>query len=191
MSGVACFADEGGLFQPCNTICIALLCFKRTPNTSLNMLGYRAVQQLYSLLGWKRGELKWRSVKKAARRRGVTLNEIIHIIDRETLAYTTVEAHLDSAEEAGMLKKRLLEEAIDILRPCLTGSRPLTLIRDANLVPNPHRNLPALRRLARANYVDIQDSRKYLGLQLADLYAGACSDNILDTTTKCTTQNRN
>ncbi len=37
------------------------------------------------LLGWKRGELKWRSVKKAAARRGVGLDAILSLVDEHAV----------------------------------------------------------------------------------------------------------
>ncbi len=180
MTGVACFADEAGIFTPWSRICVAVVCLVRDEGVSLERLGFRLVERLRSLLGWKRGELKWRSVKKAARRRGIDPRLVATLVAESSFACAAVDGHLASSDAAGELKLRLLEEALVSLRGCLGGLHPLTLILDANLVPRPQRMLPRIRRLVGANFADTRDSAKHLGLQLADVYAGACTEGLVE-----------
>ena len=185
MAGVACFADEAGSFTPCSRVCVAIVCFAREEGVGLERLGYRVAERIGALLGWRRGELKWRSVKKAARRRGVDPRRIALLVAESALAYAAAEGHLVSSAEAGELKLGLLVDALTALRRCLEGLQPLTIILDANLAPRPRRTLPRIRRLVGASFVDMRDSAKHVGLQLADVYAGACAEGLVEAGSWC------
>ena len=181
MERIVCFADGGGPFQPCRKVCVALLCYERGPN--IDRTPFEVYERLVSLLGWRRGELKWRSVKKAARRRGVGESRVARLVVEESLCYSLAAGHLVDPCEAGLLKERLLLEAAE--RLASLGLRAATLIVDVNLA-----RPEALRRAARmlgASYARMGNSRVYIGVQLADIAAGACAENAVEASAACRT----
>ncbi len=67
---VAYFANEGGLLRvrECSSTCVAPICFEKSVN--LEVTPSMLYEALVPMLGRRRGGLRWRSVKKAAKRRG-------------------------------------------------------------------------------------------------------------------------
>ncbi|AEM38367.1 hypothetical protein Pyrfu_0496 [Pyrolobus fumarii 1A] len=172
---VACFADEGGSFTPCSSVCVALVCFEK--DASLDATPGGLYERLAGLLGWRRGELKWRSVKKAARRRGLDVSGVLGAILEASLCYSVVRGHVGSSSETGLVKGELLLEAVSRVSGCMRGYS-VSLVVDAHLAGS-----GTVRRAGRvlgAGYTRIGDSRVYRGVQLADLLAGACSEGLLD-----------
>ncbi len=179
---VVCFADEGGSFTECSRVCVALLCYER--GSSLDSTPSSLYARLVELLGWRRGELKWRSVKKAARRAGLDAAHVARLVLEHSVCYSIASGHLRHAGDAGGLKKRLFMEAVRGVAGSLAG-RIAALVVDANLVDRVV--LRAAARLLEAPYARIGDSRVYIGIQMADLAAGACSENMLSGGAACKT----
>ena len=172
VGSVVCFADEGGGFAPCRTLCVSIVCFEK--DASLDLTPRQLYERLRLLLSWRRGELKWRSVKKAAARRGIQTEELLKLIASEALCLSTARMHMSGGVDGGEAKRLLFREAVSKLR-C---SRVDVLVADAHLVP-----VEELRSAARslgASYARMVDSRRYPGVQIADLLAGACSEGMWD-----------
>ena len=172
MGSVVCFADEGGGFVPCRTLCVSIVCFEK--EVSVDATPRRLYERLRLLLSWKRGELKWRSVKKAAARRGVQHVELLGVISSEALCTSTAKMHFAEGLDGGEAKRLLFREAVSRLK-C---RRVDVLIVDAHLVPV--EELRWASRTLGASYTRIADSRRYPGVQIADLLAGACSEGMWD-----------
>jgi len=180
LAGVVCFGDEGGGFRVCSRVCVALLCFEKTGGVAGTPRSlYEAV---VGLLGWRRGELKWRSVKKAARRRGVEPLSVARLVLGSALAYSIAAGHLGDSREAQVLKDSLLLEAAEAVAGCL-GGRRVTLILDAHLATSGA--IRSAARLLGASYARMVDSRRFLGVQLADIVAGACSERVVEPGSGC------
>ena len=172
VASVVCFADEGGGFAPCRTLCVSIVCFEM--DEKLDATPRDLYERLLAMLSWKRGELKWRSVKKAVSRRGLELSEVLRAILSAALCYSTAKLHFESGLDGGEAKRMLFDRAVS----SLTCRRVDVLLVDAHLVPP-----EALRRAARrlgASYARMVDSRRYPGIQIADILAGACSEGLWD-----------
>ncbi len=79
--GYICFLDESATrgMRACSWLCIAIICFERG-DASVEHVGYTVYRRVTSLAGWRRGELKWRKVKRAVNARTNALEEIIRVI---------------------------------------------------------------------------------------------------------------
>ena len=148
---------------------MAILCFEG----SLSTAGRKVYGRIVELLGWKRGELKYRSVARAAARRGLKPGEIVSVLVSESLDYTVV--CRDEPPASHDAKEELLAEALGRLRL----ERISLLVVDEQLVKGDASFLrvrrlagPAGRRVARMRFAS---SKKTPGIQLADILAGCAS----------------
>ncbi len=121
-----CFADKAGSYAPCNCICVALVCFQAH---SMYQAARGVLAELYSMLGWRRGELKWRSVRRAAERRGLDRESIVRVVvERSSFAAWRC-SHLTSTLVLHTVKERLLS----LLLGMITGGK-VYLVVDEGLV---------------------------------------------------------
>ena len=165
-----CFADEGGGFAQCRTVCVAIVCFEK--ESSVERTPWRLYGWLLGVLGWRRGELKWRSVKKAASRAGLDTAVLISRIVSEASCYSAARLHFEAGLDGGEVKRRLFREAIERL----ACGRVNALVVDAHLVQP--QDLRRYSRALGAGYARMGDSRRYPGIQIADLLAGACAEGL-------------
>ena len=170
MTGLVCFADEAGVYVPCNCLCVAIVCFYG----SIYSAGRDAAHTIAEMLGWRRGELKWRSVKKAARRRGVEPRDVIECIASHAVLASSSCAHLESRDRLSELKEELVARLLassEVIRGSI-------LVVDEGLVRGDS-VLGELRTRFGLKRARFASSAKAPGLQLADLLAGFAWDNVI------------
>jgi len=160
--GLVCFADESGSPVHCTVMCMSIICFERRPGVASHMHGYEAWTSVRRLLGWRRGELKYRGVRRAAERRGIGVEEVLsHTFAAAVLAAGCC-VHVEEAPRA----RPGLVEAVAGLVP--GGS---TVFLDNEALPG---GLAGARRLSRrlGVWLRFADSARTPGVQLADILAG-------------------
>ena len=163
-----CFADEGGLARRCSTLCVAVLCFE-VEGSALHA-GREVLEEVRRLLGIVSGEVKFRVVKRASRRRGVRLEEVMDLILSRCVGYGCACSHIEYEERLQKLKVELLVRAAGE-----AGARGSTLFLDEGLLPSRDSVLGRVRESVGAVYVKLRPSHRTPGVQLADVYAGFCA----------------
>ncbi len=167
-----CFMDESaaGGMRVCGWLCMAIVCFARGEGYA-EKAGMDAYQRILRMLGWRRGELKWRKACRAARKQNLDCSELVEAI-LGGAAYTSMEAlHISSSvlEARLALAAKLLRGAVERL-----GIISLAVM-DQGLVPERDAVLGRLRREVspyRLRRLVFRSSEGTPGIQLADLLAG-------------------
>ena len=172
MTRVVCFADEAGLYKPCSTLCVAVLCFE--VKDSAEKAGLEVIRFLRLLLGVRgRGELKYRVVARAASRQNLDVSQVASVIEERSLAAACKCRHLESVNELQAVKESLLREAMTRISVEAT-----TLFVDEGLLASSDAVLGRVRRAIGIRAVKLGSSEKLAGIQLADIYAGYCREHL-------------
>jgi len=181
--GHICFLDESATrgMSVCSWLCIAIVCFERG-NAGVERVGYEVYRRVTSLAGWRRGELKWRKVKRAVSARANALEEIIRVIASGASYHNYGWDHLDASVDVYTLRRRLVEALLSAALRRLGWIR--LAVFDQGLVPERNGLLARMRRAAsdrsggRIDRIAFRSSEKTIGVQLADLIAGYACDRL-------------
>jgi len=133
--------------------------------------GFDVYRRVSSILGWRRGELKWRKARRAMRRRGVDAEGLVEFI-RSSSAYAFSRGlHVGSS----VLEARL-QLAAQLLQGAVRGLGLVSLaVLDHGLVPERDSVVGRLRRMVSRRglrRIVFRSSAKIEGIQLADMLAG-------------------
>ena len=168
-----CFGDDSGVNTPCNCFAVALVCFKRRPGIPLLKHGAEAYLRLLRMLGWKRGELKYRRVARRASKLGLSIASVMRVVWDGAAAALSIRMH-----SAG----RPREERLEAVRRLLEAlGEQAVLVLDHGLVPGDESSVS--RELGMR--VKFASSGKTPGVQLADIAAGACYHGITCSYDEC------
>ena len=154
---------------------MALVCFERRPSLPLAAHGDTAWYSVARLLGWRSGEMKYRSVARRARRLGVSIERLLAEIEGHASTILSIRMHSRGdalAEKLGALKALLALLAADRVH----------LVLDHGLIPCRE---DEATRLVHAASLRFASSSRTRGIQLADIAAGACMDAGLCTRSEC------
>ena len=80
-----CFFDESGNPSACTTMCGGVVCFERVSGSPALRAGIEAWSVVRSVVGWRRGELRFRGVARAAARRGIGVEALVYAIALRSL----------------------------------------------------------------------------------------------------------
>ena len=141
---------------------MALVCFERRSGIPLLKHGAETYQKLLRLLEWRGGELKYRRVERRASRLGLSIIDVIRVVEEGAEALLSIRMHSAGRPRVERLEalRRLLDELEE---------RPI-LVLDHGLVPGDESS--AARELGVR--VKFASSSRTPGIQLGDLAAGAC-----------------
>ncbi|WP_341871678.1 DUF3800 domain-containing protein [Pyrolobus fumarii] len=171
---VVCFGDDSGVNMPCKCFVVALVCFEKRGGYPLLKHGYRVLHELRRMLGWKSGELKYRSVSRLASRLGISVEQILDLIERGSAAVGAVRLH----SRGNALEERI--GALNMLLEDIGFEKPM-LVLDHGLVPCTESKASRLLGM----HVRFASSSSTPGIQLSDIVAGACYHGLRCSIDEC------
>ena len=167
-----CFMDESATrgMSRCGWLCMAIICFARGSNYA-EKAGLETYYGVLQILGWRRGELKWRKACRAARQRGLRCRELVNFIVRRAAYAETRSLHIESS-----VSVTRIQLAASLLREAAQSIGLISLVvLDQGLVPEHNAVLGKLRKnvsSTRLRRLVFRSSTKTPGIQLADILAG-------------------